>query len=159
VSVHYICPETGHLLSDGPGESPQPFCPDHGVELFTKCRVCGMAWDVMSEGPSYSAQSTNGRKICRFCSVPAPWLPRADLVVWVRNQVTSGDLSDAARVELVAVLDRLKGMDPSDERAVPEWKKLHELTPKIYNATTPVRDALMSEGVKRALSGLFDRFL
>lgn len=73
---------------------------------------------------------------------------------WVRNQVTSGDLSDAARVELVAGLDRLKGMDPGDEGAVPGWKTLHELTPKIYTATKPVRDALMSEGVKRALDGL-----
>jgi hypothetical protein len=70
------------------------------------------------------------------------------------NQVTSGDRADAARVELVTVLDRLKGMDPSDERAVPGWQLLHALTPKVYAATTPVRDALMSEGVKRALDGL-----
>jgi hypothetical protein len=55
----------------------------------------------------------------------------------------------------VAVLDRLKDMDPSDDKAVPVWKRLHDLAPKIYNATKPVRDALMAEGVKKALEGLF----
>jgi hypothetical protein len=77
-------------------------------------------------------------------------------MAWVRHQVqASEEVSAADRVELVAVLDRLKAMDPSDKNAVAGWKRLHDLAPNVYNATKPVRDALMSEGVKRALDGLF----
>ncbi len=66
----------------------------------------------------------------------------------------STDLPSAARTELVAILDRLKDVDPSDGKVIPVWKRLHELAPEVYKATKPVRDALMSEGVKRALDGL-----
>jgi hypothetical protein len=77
-------------------------------------------------------------------------------VAWLRNQVkASRDLSTAARAELVAVLDRLTDMDPSDDKAIPVWRRLHELAPKVYAATKPVRDALMSETVKRALDAYF----
>lgn len=155
--MHRICPATGHVISEGPHErqAPAAFCPHHGVKLFVNCRACKKEWTLVSETP-YSSQPTGGSKFCRHCGAPAPWLTRADLMQWVGHQVQeSPDLTSAARVELVAVLDRLKDMDPSDEKAIPAWKRLHELAPKVYNATKPVRDALMAEGVKKALEGLF----
>lgn len=77
-------------------------------------------------------------------------------MAWVRHRVQSStDLSVSVRAELVALRDRLWEMEPSDDTAVPVWRKLHDLAPKVYSATKPARDALMSEGVKRALDGLF----
>jgi hypothetical protein len=55
----------------------------------------------------------------------------------------------------VAVLDRIRDMDPSDGGAIPAWKLVHELAPKVYAATKPVRDALMAESVGRALEAYF----
>ena len=159
MATHRICPATGHLVSThahSPSEvrggpaPPPPYCPNHGVKLFETCRVCGKPWPLIAE--SYSSQPTGGARFCRECSAPAPWLQRADLMMWVRHQVqASGDLTDAARAELVAILDRLKDMDPSDEKAVPGWTRLRELAPKVYAATKPVRDVLIGEVVKRAL--------
>jgi hypothetical protein len=54
----------------------------------------------------------------------------------------------------MAVLDRIRAMEPTNENAVPGWKRVYDLAPKVYVAVKPVRDALMSEGVKRALDGL-----
>jgi hypothetical protein len=73
-------------------------------------------------------------------------------MAWVQHQVqASEDLSDASRAELLAVLDRIRAIDPSDEHAVPGWTRLREVAPKVYAATKPVRDVLIGEAVKRAL--------
>lgn len=156
-----VCPATGHVLEDVRG----PRCQTHGVLWFENCSMCNARWPT--ESLLRRARSSlfvglpgggpeQGSRFCAECGKPAPWLNRADLMAWVRHQVqASEDLSDTARAELVAVLDRLKGMDPSDDKAIPGWRKLHELAPRVYAATKPVRDALMSEGVKRALDALF----
>ena len=155
--MHHVCPATGHIVTaypHGPTGSPPPYCPNHGVKVFSHCRECDKPWDVVAKG--YSMRPTQGVSFCRYCGTPAPWLTRADLMAWVRHQVqASEDITSAARVELMAVLDRLQDMDPSDDKAVPVWKRLHELAPAVYNSTKPVRDALMSESVKRILEGLF----
>ncbi len=76
-------------------------------------------------------------------------------MTWVRNQVqASEELSAASRVELMTVLDRIKAMEPTNTNAASGWKRLYDLAPSIYHSTKPVRDALMSEGVKRALDHL-----
>jgi hypothetical protein len=154
----WICPATGHVVNrrkiGGTILPSEASCPDHGVPLFRDCAKCGERWTTKSK--SYSNRPTDGRNFCSACGTRAPWLERADLVAWLRNQVkASRDLSTAARAELVAVLDRLTDMDPSDDKAIPVWRRLHELAPKVYAATKPVRDALMSETVKRALDAYF----
>jgi hypothetical protein len=154
--MYYICPATGHVVHPrGLDEaSPPPFCGRHGVKLFTDCHTCGNPWDVVATG--YSTRPTDGVGFCRYCGTPAPWLNRTDLVTWVRHQVqASEDITDAARAELVAVLDRIRDIDPSDGRAIPAWKLLHELAPKLYGATKPVRNALMAENVNKALEAYF----
>jgi len=110
---------------------------------------------MMFHNVSTESGPLNPASYCVKCGHPAPWLERADLVRWVRHQVqASPDLSAAARAELVAVLDRIKDMDPADDKAVSGWKKLHDLAPRVYAATKPVRDSLMAESVKRVLDGL-----
>jgi hypothetical protein len=149
--MHYVCPATGHLVSNPEGRG----CPEHGVKLFLNCRVCRKPWKLVSES-MYSSRATDGAKFCRFCFTPAPWLGRRELMAWVRHQVQAdGGLSEGERAELVAVLDRIKDMEPSDGNAVPGWRRLHDLAPKVFAATKPVREALMSEGVRRALDALF----
>jgi hypothetical protein len=92
-----------------------PFCPNHGVKLFQNCRACTKPWTLVSEA-MYSSQPTSGARFCRYCGTPAQWLGRADLVAWIAEQVkASADLTVAARVELVAVLDRIKDMEPSND--------------------------------------------
>jgi hypothetical protein len=154
----WICPATGHVFNRrvvaGAVLPSEAFCPQHGVPLFRECVKCHVTWAITSKS-SYTNRPTDGTDFCNACGTPAPWLERADLMLWVRNQVkASTDLTSAARVELLAVLDRLKEMDPSDDKAILVWKRLHDLAPKVYSATKPVRDALMSEGVKRALDVL-----
>jgi hypothetical protein len=150
--MYHLCPATGHIGATD--DASPPFCPVHGAELFSTCRACGSPWDLLADAPD-GARARGGR-FYRYCGEPAPWLERDDLMAWVRHRVqSSADLSVSARAELVALLDRLKDLDPSDDKAVPVWKRLHDLAPKVYNATKPVRDALMSEGVKRVLEGLF----
>jgi hypothetical protein len=154
--MRYICSGTRHLVSEYRDESPPPFCARHGAKLFVNCRVCRKPRRLISEN-SYSSTPDSGARFCVFCSTPAPWLERGELMEWVRNQVkASGDLTDAARGELVAVLDRIKDkdMDPRDDKAVPGWMRLNNLSPKLFAAIKPVRDALMSEGVERALDAL-----
>jgi hypothetical protein len=154
----WICPATGHLFNRrvvaGALLPAEAFCPNHGVPLFRDCATCGTPWAITSK-LSYTNRPTDGTDFCTACGAPAPWLERSDLMAWVRNQVkASTDLASAARAELVAVLDRLKEMDPNDDKAILVWKRLHELAPKVYGAVKPVREALMSEGVKRALDAL-----
>lgn len=153
-----VCPATGHVLENVRG----PRCQTHGVAWFSHCG-CGAEWPTESLIRRARSAWLNtprggpekGSPFCAECGTPAPWLGRVDLMSWVRHQVqASEDVSAADRVELVAVLDRIRDMDPGDNRAVAGWKRLHELAPRVYAATKPARDALMSEGVKRALDGL-----
>ena len=85
--------------------------------------------------------------------MPGPWLWRDDLMDWLTHQAQAGaSVSDASRVELRAVLARLKAMDPDDTKAVSAWKRVQELAPKVWDATKgPVRDVLIGEAVKKLL--------
>jgi hypothetical protein len=120
----WICPATGHVVDrHSPAEA---FCPQHGVALFRECPKCGVQWPTTTteDAFDYSDETypTDGTNFCNACGTPASWLERADLMVWVRNQVkASMDLTSAARVELIAVLDPLKEMEPSDDKAIPVW--------------------------------------
>jgi hypothetical protein len=71
---------------------------------------------------------------------------------WLTHQVQAAEsVSDANRIELRAVLARLKAMDPEDTKAVSAWKRFQELAPKVWDATKPVRDVLIGEAVKKAM--------
>jgi len=84
--------------------------------------------------------------------MPAPWLSRNQLMDWLKHQVQAdAGIPDATRLELRAVLERLKAMDASNEKAIAGWKRLQEGAPKVWEATKPVRDALIAEGVKALL--------
>ena len=156
-----ICPATGHVVEHVVG----PRCQDHGGLWFSECPGCQALWPVGSA--SRQARVTRlhnsdtprpilkASSFCAHCGRPGSWLGRDDLMDWVRHEVQgSMELSAASRVELMAVLDRVKDMEPTDERAAPGWKRLHDLAPKAFAATKSVREALMQEGVRRALDAL-----
>lgn len=156
-----ICPATGHVVEHLYGSH----CHEHGVRWFQDCPDCGAGWAV---GParrrsrivplhnSVDMIPLMAGPFCANCGRPGPWLGRADLVLWIRHQVQEADreLPPADRVELMHVLDRISEMESSDDKAVPVWKRLHDLAPKVYSRVKPVSDALMSEGVRRALDAL-----
>jgi hypothetical protein len=93
-----------------------------------------------------------GTDFCLNCGAPAPWLSRADLLDWLRHQVqTEADITSDTRLELRAALEKLKAMKADDEKSAGAWKRLIEVAPRVWNASKPVRDALMGEAVKKAL--------
>jgi hypothetical protein len=93
-----------------------------------------------------------GGAFCGKCALPAPWLSRDTLMDWLTHQVQADEsVSDVNRVELRAILERLKAMDPEDTKAVSAWQRFQVLAPKVWDATKPVRDALIGEAVRYAL--------
>lgn len=47
-----------------------------------------------------------------------------------------------------AVLEGLKRLTADDTKAVAGWKEVKEKAPKVWDASKPVRDALIAEGVR-----------
>jgi hypothetical protein len=149
----YVCPADGHLVrrsivAPGKVTSRDSHCPKHGVRLFQVCKSCKSRW------PSVRSLSGNdkGASFCTNCGAPGPWLSRSDLVQWLQHQVqASFDVPASTRLELRATLDRLRGMDAGDTKTTAGWKQLRDAAPKVWEATKPVRDALIGEAVKKAL--------
>jgi hypothetical protein len=74
------------------------------------------------------------------------------LVLWIRNQLrASNEMDHATRLDLEAALAHVVAMDRDDERAVETWKWLQRVAPKVWDATKPVRDVLIGEGMKKLL--------
>ena len=68
---------------------------------------------------------------------------------WIQHKVQAAeDIPASTRYEL---LDRLQAIDPDDSRAVTAWRRIREAAPKAWEATKPVRDAIIGETVKKAL--------
>jgi hypothetical protein len=57
----------------------------------------------------------------------------------------------STRYELRELLRRLQTMDPDDTKAVTAWRRIREAAPKVWEATKPVRDAIIGEMVKRTI--------
>jgi hypothetical protein len=71
---------------------------------------------------------------------------------WVRNQLrASGEVPRAEALELEQLLGRLVQMDANDTKTVEAWKRIRDAAPQVWEATKPVRDALIGEAVKKAL--------
>lgn len=140
----YICPATGHAVNDPDGR----FCGDHGVNFFTKCRVCGeewpLTWDPRTDGEK-------GTDFCAQCGTPAPWLPRRRLIQWLQVRVQESDLEPAMRLELQDILGRLAQMAPDDTKAVAGWERLRASAPKIWEKAKPIIDSLVTEAMKKLL--------
>jgi hypothetical protein len=63
----------------------------------------------------------------------------------------SADIPDATGHELQAMLEKLQTLDPSDTKSVAAWQRLRDAAPKVWEASKPVRDALIGEAVKKVL--------
>ncbi len=143
-----ICPASGHVLTEGVVSGPH--CPMHGVPWFTSCSSCGALWPVMPAG-AYTTQKT-GAPFCANCGKPGQWLTRAELLAWIRNLLrASRELPDDERLELISAFERLDKLDPNDTHTVAAWRWLKRAAPKVWEASKPVLDPLMSEAVKRVL--------
>lgn len=145
----YVCPADGHLMD--PHFATGPHCPRHGVPFFTHCPECGAPWPLVARG-GYVMRHNAGADFCASCATPAPWLSRRQLMEWVRNQLrASGEVSRAEALELEQLLGRLVQMDANDTKTVEAWKRIRDAAPQVWEATKPVRDALIGEAVKKAL--------
>jgi len=101
---------------------------------------------------SYGSRGDQGADFCAGCGKPGPWLDRPKLVEWMQSQIkASSELSPPERLELLTVLDKLKAMEANDDRAVSGWKRVRDGAPKVWETTKPVRDVLLTEGVKKLL--------
>jgi hypothetical protein len=145
----FICPATGHVARDRDVESGGPYCAEHGVKWFNKCKGCGNYWGLTRDCRTYD--DSKGADFCGHCSSPAPWLSRKQLVRWLRAQVQASDLEPARRLELQEVLDRLADMAADDTRAIAGWQKLRDMAPKVWENTKPVVDILIADGLKKIL--------
>jgi hypothetical protein len=97
-------------------------------------------------------EAQRGADFSGKCSHPAPWLSRAELIEWLRNQVpAAGDIPSETRLKLREALEQMKAMNANDTRTAAGWTLLRDAAPKVWNATKPVRDALIGELVKKAL--------
>src|SRR5229473_2164321 len=150
-----VCPATGHVVLHLQG----PRCADHGVPWFDDCPSCGAMWpllypmvDEFAASELFPQEAEIARNFCANCGKPGPWVLRDDLMDWLTHQVQAdASVSDANRLELRAVLTRLKAMDPEDTKAASAWKRFQELAPKVWKDTKPVRDVLIAEAVKKAM--------
>jgi hypothetical protein len=149
-----ICPHDGHAVPEEDATGPQ--CSRHGVPWFTHCSECETGWPVVARDHWMSDQTEyRGEAFCSACATPAPWLSRPRLLAWVRDQLQAsaarGDVPRPATLELIEALKRLDAMGADDTRTVEVWKRVREMAPKVWDATKPVRDALIGETVKRLL--------
>jgi hypothetical protein len=151
--VWYACPADGHLIRRNlfaPGRVARG--DSHCPSTESSCSECA------------SRASPDGRSLARFAvilgraSAPTvahqrqPWRSRSDLVQWLQHQVrASFDVPASTRLELRATLDRLRDMDAGDTKTTAGWKQLRDAAPKVWNASKPVRDMLMTEGGKKVL--------
>jgi hypothetical protein len=142
-----ICPANGHLIEDPAGR----YCSAHGVPWFEYCSRCGAEWTTERQDPTNLSRVV-GDNYCARCAAPAPWLSRADLIKWIRNMIKAApDVPETTRHELQDVLTRLQAMDPDDTKAVAGWQRIRDVAPKVWDATKPIRNALIGEAVKRSL--------
>ena len=89
---------------------------------------------------------------CTNCGVPGPWLSRVGLVKVLQSRVrASSDLPLSARIELRAVLDRLKSKDHNDTSAIAALRLLRDTAPAIWQESKAILDALSGDAVKKAL--------
>jgi len=79
-------------------------------------------------------------------------LSRVDLVKLLQYRVrASSTLPLSARIELRAVLERLKSKQQNDRRTIAALQLLRWTAPEIWEASKPVLDALAGDAVKKAL--------
>jgi hypothetical protein len=136
-----------------------PYCQAHGVPWFLDCPTCGVGWptqasrrDFRPTSLSYGSQKETGSDFCASCGTPGPWLTRQRLIGWIRGNVkASAEVPMSTRHELLDILARLEAMDANDTKGVAGWRRISEAAPKVWEATKPVRDALIGEAVKKVL--------
>ena len=154
--IWYVCPADGHLIkreiiSQGKVSRGDSHCPRHGVRLFRLCKSCKSKWPFVASDRGYSRQE-EAAKFCAACGEPAPWLSRSDLLQWLQHQVQGAfDVPAPTRLELRAMLERLRDMEAGDTKTAAAWKRLRDAAPKVWKASQPVRDKLMTEGIERLL--------
>ena len=141
-----VCPANGHLIEDPSGR----FCPQHGVRWFDHCSNCGALWTTDRISPD-NYLKTPADHFCAGCGTPGPWLSRSQQMEWIRNQIRVCDVPAATRELLFEILGRLEAMAPDDTKSIPGWQQLRKVAPTVWEATKPVRDALIGESVRRAL--------
>ncbi len=145
----YVCPADGHAIDSRDVKGPH--CSRHGVRLFTHCRQCGKRWPLVAKR-NYGWEPASGADFCAVCGTPAPWLSRAQLLEWVRNQLrASADISSPTALELVEALKRVEEMDANDTKTIEAWRKLRDAAPKVWATAKPAFDVLLGEAVKRML--------
>jgi len=158
--VFYVCPAEGHVVEGregepGEGSSTDLHCPLHGALLFRDCHQCSAPWPTSPTGPKVGPASVcEPAGSCTNCGAPGPWLSRVVLVkaiqYWVR---ASSSLPLSARIELRAVLERLKSKKQDDPRTIAALRLLRERAPEIWEASKPILLDLAGDAVKKALGG------
>jgi hypothetical protein len=78
--------------------------------------------------------------------------PRVDLIKELQRRVrASSDLPLSVRIELRAVLEELKSRDDDETEAIAAWRSLRDASPRIWNESRPMRDAVIGERTRRTL--------
>jgi hypothetical protein len=108
--------------------------------------------DDFAASELFTQEPERAHDFCASCAAPGPWLSRIQLMEWVQNMLkASSDILGTERHELLAVLDRLKGLGPNDTNTVTAWKQVRDRAPKVWEMMKPARDALIGETVKKLL--------
>src|SRR6266536_5871219 len=125
-----ICPHDGHYE----GEPRGAYCDDHGVPWFEDCPSCGAEWPFIDS--PYSDSSGQGKDFCAGCGMPGPWVSRDQLIQWIRSMIQADPaIPSGTRLDLLAVIERLRAMDANDTKAVAGWKQIKKAAPKAWEKT------------------------
>jgi hypothetical protein len=119
----------------------------HGASLLSHCPSCGEWWTSVQV--SYFGRA--GAKFCTSCGEPAPWLSRRELIGWLAERVAEQEDDPAVRLELVGLLEKLKGTDADDARALAAWQKVRDAAPRVWEASKPVLYTLLGDALRKAL--------
>ena len=120
------------------------------MPLFTNCARCGAPWPLKSR--SYQNTPTDGENFCSHCTLPAPWLTRAQRIAWIGHQLQAdSSLSPETRDELLAVVERLQGLEPGNDKAIRGWEAIRSRAPKVWETIKPVLQTVAGEALKGKL--------
>jgi hypothetical protein len=74
------------------------------------------------------------------------------LIKWLQYEVrASSSLPLSARIEVREALERLKWPGDDETSTIAAWQCVREGAPRIWNASQPIRDALIGAAVQKAL--------
>ncbi|MCA1683014.1 MAG: DUF2321 domain-containing protein [Actinobacteria bacterium] len=146
----------GHVMTDYL-EHPDiqgvaKFCRSCGAPVATRCERCKAPLPGGYRGVLVAAASSPD-PFCFNCGGPHPWATREQRVQHLENLLEFQELEEATQLTIIEQLAVLAAPvdEASDEERVEAGGRLMRVAPKLWDASLPVLQTLLTEAAKRKL--------